>query len=303
MLFACGDIPRLIILEQEKTVTEYNDTTFNSTGFITPVDNGFVIGDYMNKFIILVDRDVKNPDIIGRVGKGPDEYPVLPRSYIPVDHTIFMYDSKKTMYLYDLQTRQRTRLPLDTITGIIRDRYVFRKDDCFIFLTLPESPYNFVSCNITNGKISFFNTNKVLSELRKQNDLYMDLLENGIFAVVEYRDRTGKMYTFSVSDENICHEYRIPLNRALLDIFKIAPDIPAFDGICSWKNRILIAYNSTGLITTQIDALGKSNQWTFVDYPEDKTEDHVILGNFCATDRSLIFVNQGLIRFYRNPFQ
>jgi hypothetical protein len=294
-----------LILAHNKTISQYNDTAFISWGRIGSFSDGYVVADNTNRFVATVDHDVNNLDIIGRFGKGPGEYPDVPRSFIQVGNNLYTCVVQK-LYTYDLQKRIRSEKKSSSISKSIKDHLVYHRGNELIFpLQGHDQEYNFVSYNVNNGKVEYFHKNPALNKLFQDYTYNTVLLDNDIFVVVkyDYQLQKGFMHTFSLSDENIGKVTKIPFNPELTEILKIAPQAPAFDGICGWKNRIFIAYNSTGLVTTEINASGLNNGWTFLDYLNEKeNDDRVILSNFCATNENLIFFNQGLLRFYENPF-
>jgi hypothetical protein len=294
-----------LILVHNKTVSQYNDTTFNSSGYISHFSNGYVISDDINKFVATVDHDVNSLEIIGRVGRGPDEYPYPPRSFIQVGNSLYAHVARK-LYIYDLSKRIRSETDISSISKSIKDDLIYHRGNELIFpLQGHGQEYNFVSYNVNNGQIEYFHKNSVLNKLFQDYTYNTVLLNNDIFVVVKYDHNTKKgfIHTFSLTDENVSNVTEIPLNPGIMEILKVAPQAPVFNGICSWKNRIFIAYNSTGLVTTEINGSGQNSSWFFLNYPDEKEDDRVILSNFCITDENLIFVNQGLLRFYQNPFK
>jgi hypothetical protein len=302
VLFGCvNKNHQILILTHNKTITQYSDTIFNSSGYIGSFSRGYVISDYANKFIALTDYDVSNLEIIGRIGRAQNEYPYIPQTFIQVENNLYLCVAKK-LYVYDLQTKIRTQADISSISKFIKNDLIFHRGDQLIF-SLQGMEYNFASYDINNGGITYFHKNSTLNKLIQTNT-YATLLDNGMFVVVEYDSQTknGFMHAFSLSNDDINEAIKIPLNRGMMDILEMVPQAPAFDGVCSWKNRVFIAYNSTGLITTELNRSAEHNDWIFLNYPDEEENDRVILSNFCVTDDNLIFFNKGLLRFYKNPF-
>ncbi len=81
--------PTLTLTPAEKMISQYNDTTFNSIGFISSFSEGYVIADNTNKFVITVDHNMENLEIIGRIGRGPGEYPDIPDRFIQIGNTLY----------------------------------------------------------------------------------------------------------------------------------------------------------------------------------------------------------------------
>ncbi len=303
VLWGCStqNYTSLVLTPKQTTVTQFNDTTFNSRGYIATIRDGFVITDDYNKFIATVDQNGNNLNVIGKFGQGPDEYPYAPRTFIQVENDLYIYIEKK-LYKYDLQKKTRTNIDIRSFSKNIMNNFAYQRGNCLIF-PLREHEYNFVSYNLLDGKIEYFHKNSVLKDLF-QGYTYDALLDNDVFAVVEYdnQNQQGFLHTFSLRDQEMHKKTEIPLNDGLLNILAMAPEAPAFDGIYAWKNRIFIAYNTTGLVTTKVNSSGSIEDWVYLDYPEEGVNDRIVLFNFCVTDKNLVFVNQGALRFYENPF-
>ncbi len=179
---------------------------------------------------------------------------------------------------------------------------MYIRDSLLLFL-LNGYEFNFAVYNPQNGKVKYIHRNPVLNKRLQLPARNVALLDNGVFVMLGYdkQAQKGTIHTYSLTDENICEAAEVPLNDGMKEILSMFLEAPAFDGIYGWKNRLFIAFNSTGLVSTEIDSLGRHNGWTFLNYPDEGVNDRILF-DLCITEKNLIFSNEGFFRFYANPF-
>jgi hypothetical protein len=303
VLWGCNEpnYPLQTLAPAEKVISQYNDTTFISTVFISPFSEGYVAADDRNRFVVAADHQVENWKIIGRLGRGPGEYADVPAPFMQVGNTLYTCVMQK-LYGYDLEKSTNTITEFDTLSLYLMNDQMYCRDSLLLFL-LNGHEYNFALYNPKDGKIDYIHKNPVLNKRLQLPVGSVTLLDNGLFVLLGYdkQARTGVVRIWSITDENLDETIEVPLNDGVKEILKMSPKAPAFDGMYSWRNRIFIAFNTTGLVTTEIDNSGRHSGWTFLNYPDEGVNDRILF-DLCITDKNLIFSNEGFLRFYANPF-
>jgi hypothetical protein len=296
-------------------VSQYNDTTFVSKGWLHVHGATIFLADEQNKFVAIADTafGLKKFIPIGQ-GNGRLPAPMISKVLFASDKVYIPMLYQQKIYIYDRAGNYLSVLRLDDVaarklidpTTPDREAMYLQNDSTLICLTRPGSAQNFLSFNLHSREFTFLNSNKSLHELKGQNSRNMQkiycLMNNGIFVGVtyDYLEKKGILHIFSVFDEQVERHVDIPLNKEVKDIIYTYGRAPAFDRVSSLNDRCFIAFNAFGLVTAAISQDGAVGKWTFLHYP-DKLEDHMVLRNFCVTDECLYFFNEGEIKVYKNP--
>jgi hypothetical protein len=161
-LYSCnidGDRNDIIELEIGNIIQSYNDSTFVSYGVIEKLDsNHFIICDIKNRWIGVVDENYKNLQIIGKQGRGGEEYPnLVSKIFTGSDsNEVFMLGPQGVLYLlcFHKDSIERRIISLDKIRqkGMLSSIIVI--DNNVYCIANPEDESLFIEYQILDGEIT-----------------------------------------------------------------------------------------------------------------------------------------------------
>ena len=280
----------LNLLEQ---VNKYNDSTFVSYGIIKkiPENDSYVVCDYGNRLIGILNLKKNNLEIIGVQGRGPEEYPSLVSDIYADTSKIYMIGMPSLFFEYDLSKKERKVISLNKIQGQLLMSNLTYIDSNIVGQTPTFNNHLFIKYNVYSDSTTLFGMRKE----ENQEEYYLDVYMEDRIVTVSKFSKKPTLNIYDLNSGSLLSSCLIPMSENIKRILQTAPKAPTFDGIVVQDNRVFIAFNGVGMVTGEISRNNTIKKWTFLDYPKNIT-DNVILKNFIVDGEKLILFN------YENPF-